>query len=70
MGLLHESLGSGANRKLTVSKEFKEPILRKKVKIDPKQKTPSKPVKKLEFPPDEITGISVVSIDRREFKSK
>ena len=70
LGFLHESLGSGANRKLTVSKEFKEPLLRKKVKTDPKQKNLTKLVKKLEFPPDEITCISVVSIDQEKVKIK
>lgn len=67
-GLFHESIGSGASRKVIVSKEIFESQPKKKIKIEPNSKqkipTPKKEInlKTLEFPPDEVTNIQVVRI--------
>ena len=58
LGLLHESVGSGANRKLTLSKIITE-LPKKKSKIDEQSNNKSKKIEKLEFPPDEIDKIEV-----------
>lgn len=59
-GLIHESIGTGASRKLIVSKEVLEFKPHKKIKTEIITK---KTLKTLEFPPDEITIIKVLSIN-------
>lgn len=68
MSLFHESIGSGVSRKLVVSKEVYESQVKKKIKKENPNKNLSEtkkievPLSKMEFPPDEIVELTILSI--------